>query len=35
MDWLIIENGEARANEILDDIDRRLARHWFKYFKNN
>jgi hypothetical protein len=25
MEWLIIENGEARANEILDDIDRRLV----------
>ena len=23
MDWLILKNGEARANEILDDIDRR------------
>ena len=25
MEWLIMENGEARANEILDDIDRRLV----------
>ena len=23
MEWLILENGEARANEIVDDIDRR------------
>jgi len=25
MEWLILENGEARAKEILDDIDRRLV----------
>jgi Plavaka transposase len=30
MEWLIMENGEAPTNEILDDIDRRLV----YYFKN-
>ena len=25
MEWLIMEKGDARANEILDDIDRRLV----------
>lgn len=25
IEYLTIEHGEARANEILDDIDRRLA----------
>ena len=25
MEWLVMENGEACANEILNDIDRRLV----------
>ena len=25
MEWLVMENGEAHANKILDDIDRRFG----------
>ena len=36
MDWLILKNGEARANEILDDIDRRsVYLSGILFFKTN
>jgi hypothetical protein len=32
MEWLVMEKGDARANEILDDIDRRLVTAAAYYF---
>ena len=33
MEWLIMKNGEACVNEILNDIDRRLV-YWLMTFNN-